>query len=191
MDQQPLPCSLLTALMLALVSPACTLTSVDQETPERVFLAGSGSFDSAMGGVDRVSLHPGARIVKPKVRESGAILQQEMDRAVEAVLRERGFVVVPPGQGDRLIAYAIGIEGEMTDREMVELFGISPGLEDYKESRRGGMVLSVIHAQTNQVLWRGSGSGSGEGPAVGTYELESDLREAIRAILTGRMSPTE
>lgn len=173
---------LFAVLLLGCLAVSCE-TSPEASPPPTGILAESGNLFAAMRGVESVSLHPSARLVQPRPGQSASTVQHAMDRALTDIFRSRGYAMLAGRQGEREIAYAIGIEGEMSDAEMVDIFGISPGIDDYREGERGGIVMVVIHPLTRSILWRGSASGVGDGPEPGSPEFGKSIRTAVELIL--------
>ena len=82
-----------------------------------------------------------------------------------------------------LLAYAIGISGEMHDEETLEIFGISPGLDLALPETRGAIVLALIDPVTGRVLWRASASGAAANDGATGPKLQARIERAVRAIL--------
>ena len=145
-------------------------------------MASSGSLVGAMAGAGSIAMHPNARIVQASdARNSN--LRGLMDDAVAREFAARGYSLANPGRGERVIAYAIGVTGEMRDAELAELFGISPGVDTPTGAERGGIVLVVLDQQARRVLWRASGSGPVD-PGADPAENREKIRAAIDRLLS-------
>jgi len=143
----------------------------------------STSTATTMRGVSTVAFHPRARIVHPAPGRSTLELQGATDRALIQILDEAGYSIGDVDRSDIILAYAVGISGEMHDEETMKIFGISPGLDLALPETRGAIVLALVDPVTGQVLWRACASGAASNDGASSKELQARIERAVRAIL--------
>ncbi|MFK7883617.1 MAG: DUF4136 domain-containing protein [Phycisphaerales bacterium] len=114
--------------------------------------------ERAMQGTESVSMHPVARLARPNASESDIELRNETDAAILRVFRDRGYRTLNPGKSDLLIAYAIGTSNQLSDRDLLKIFGITAGMGADPDHPRGGFVIVLVDRRRNQVVWRTAGS---------------------------------
>ena len=169
-------CLLISGLIAGCKSPP------EQRRPKN-YLANSGDLNHAMAGARTFSFHPGARIIRPYPGRSQQTLQHAAESAIAASLESRGYVLDSEGNGDRLVAYAIGVTGEMRDSKLMKLFGIMPGVDIDAEQIRGGMVLVILNPHTRLVEWRASASANASNPAPSAAGDQQQIRAAADSLL--------
>jgi hypothetical protein len=136
-----------------------------------------------MRGVRTVALHPDARIVHPAPGRSPLLLQGATDRALIQILDDAGYAIEDVDRSDIILAYAVGISGEMHDEETLKIFGISPGLDLALPETQGAIVLALVDPVTGRVVWRASASGAAKNEGASSEELQARVERAVRAIL--------
>lgn len=143
--------------------------------------ASSGDLSFAIGSAQSVGLHPTARFAEVQAERVSEI-RSLMDAALSRAMGQRGYSIAEAGEADRLLAYAIGRSTEVSDAQLREVFGVTPGIDALDGEERGGVVLVLLDAQGKQVLWRGSGAGV-LGEERSTSEARVDIENAVRELL--------
>lgn len=173
--------TLLVWLCLSCLAVSCR-SQAAQEKTDSVTFANTGSLTRAMAGVERISFHPTARVVEPVPGQSSKALRFTTEKAIREVFEASGYRFVPAGQGERELAYAIGASGELSDRELQRVFGISAGLGESREEGRGGLVMAVLNPKVPSVLWRFGGSGASRSDST-AEENTVRVRSAVQEFL--------
>ena len=168
----PRPTALLVALSLLLA--ACSSAGSRPEDPFRV---DSGDLVAAMRGADSFSMHPSARFVRSVPGRSEADLRSATDAAVIRALQRRGYSLAPSGQGERVIAYAIGAPGELTDAELVRVFGPGAGRNDADGG--DGLALAILNGADGRVEWRGSMGAPARIASKDRRERDASIQRAV------------
>lgn len=167
------------AMLLVPLLAACASSPEPQQTS----LVGAGSLPTAMRGAKTVSFHPRARLVRPRPGESTSSLRRATERALVDAFVSRGYTVVPY-DGDRQLAYAVGISDSLADEELVMLFGISPGLDTGDGSHRGGLVLALWDPRLRDVVWRRSASVEVPGREPKPSERQARIEDGVAQLLS-------
>ena len=105
-----------------------------------------------------------------------------MDDAIAKALGQRGYSFAGTGPSDRLIAYTIGRSTEVSDAQLRDVFGVTPGTDALDGQERGGIVLVMLDAEGKRILWRGSGAGV-LGEERDTSQARVDIEDAVRELL--------
>lgn len=167
---------------MALGLTACA-TSTESKWVTSESSVRSGDIQRAMQGARTVALHPRARVVRPLSGDFEFDIREAIEGAIARTLRSAGYEFVSPQQADRLIAYAIGATGTMADAELVQIFGISSGVDTTSGATRGGVVLAIAHPGTGAVLYRTSGSAAITGkPSRDASTKAAEVRRAIEKL---------
>lgn len=146
-------------------------------------LSHTGSLARTMRGVTTFSLHPTARIVRPGKGTPTQPLLDHMDSALVSFLSAHGYTHDPTGNGDRMVAFAIGVSAEINDVQLTKVFGISAGLGFGEGNQRGGIVLVVMNPKTGAVTWRSGASGSSYRKAETAEERYEAIDRAIAKMM--------
>ena len=175
----------LASLVWLLAAPVgCTVTEPERPAARTASLASSGSLASAARGVRSISLHPTARIVRPVAGRSVQSLRVAIEDSILNTARERGYAIAAPGQGDLVLAYAIGVGGQLDDEELNRIFGITPGLNRAGSdgSVRGAIVLAAVNPRTGLVQWR-SGASADAQPERSASQRDQAIEGVVQRML--------
>lgn len=135
-----------------------------------------------MQGVSTVSLHSEARWARVEPERVDGI-RRITDAALRDAFLSKGYNVLPQGQGDRVIAYAIGTSRDMSDGELLERFGIAPGVSQDAEQPRAGLVLVLLDRHGRRVLWKTSGSANAGPPGASLDTTRERIDRGLQSLL--------
>ena len=167
-------------LSATLLVASCAAPRDDDPLP--ILRASTGDLVGSTQGVTAFAFHPRARIVRPMEGRTDRELREAADTALAAVLKEKGYDRVEAGSGALTFAYAVGVSGALKDEELMELFGLSAGV-DSKEGDRAGLVLALVDLESGRLLWRGSASGPWERELRPATEVGTEIRAAFETLL--------
>ena len=171
-------------LCSALLSASCV--TVEANAPVvPVSVVESGSLPIALARAKRVALHPRGRMVRVADEADAAGVRVEIERSIADSLTGLGYVFASIDRADCLIAYAIGVTGELDDEELQRAYGISAGMRMGDSNDRGAIVLSVTRRDARHATWRASASGDGSPDAMPDVTREDRIRGAIQQLLSG------
>lgn len=171
---------------LAALLAACAGTG-QAPPPEPMSVVRSGDVGPLLRNFRSFALHPRAEYVRGDDPDVEARLFGTMRRVLVNWGLSHGLRLVPANEAQILIAFAIGIEGEVDDEELRRAFGVTAGLDLPGPSQRGALVVALVDPRNGRSMWRGSVSGAR--PAGGTPEgraLEERLEKAAAVLLDGR-----
>lgn len=148
------------------------------------------SFDSTVVTVKHKSRTVPAGAVlswNPVVYETAAATPVDMRKIDEMVqqtihdhLTQKGFTLA--GTGSYRLVYAAALERDLTDDDLSNLFGISPGFAPSPTGYdKGTVVLDVSDARTHETLWRAVAQGHVD------YEIDDRTRRQRLKILIESM----
>ena len=113
-------------------------------------------------------------------------LQDHVQGAIEKGLAGRGFARVSVGTADLLIHYHANISPRIDinrlDRERGYCYDDACGVRTV-EKEAGTLVLDVIDARTNRLVWRGWAQDSFDGVINNQDRLADKVEESVRRIL--------
>ena len=172
---------------ILLLASAALAAACSSSPPTRQFAstATTGNLVGALTNVRSVALHPAARLVHPYQGRSVENLRAATDRSIARRFQDRGYQIVSPERGQRLIGYAIGVSGEMHDEDLLKLFGISAGVDLGGSQDRGGIVLVIVNPHTRTVLWRASLSAPIDRDDLDERERNRRIDAALERLLEG------
>lgn len=170
------------AVLCALTLSACTTTTdAPEEAP--VSIIQTGSLAASVRGARSVAIHPTGRVIRVVDSVRNAELRAAMDNAILDTFRAQGYRTPAANMAERLVAYAIGVTGELEDDELASTFGITAGMRLGAGDERGAIVLVVVNAQTGQVEWRSSASAPNDNPSDTPDVTSTRIRRAIEKML--------
>ena len=177
--------SILTAVLLfpiAWMASAC-VTDQPESKSQPTSMIRTSSLPRALNGITRVALHPRGRLVRVEDDKRVASLRSSMDSAVLDQFQSKGYVIVPASRAQVLIAYAVGVTGELEDADLQRAFGVTAGMNLGDGARRGAIVLALFDQRTEQSTWRASASAAAE--ITDNAERDRSIVKAISALLQG------
>jgi hypothetical protein len=154
-----------------------------EKEPEPISLIRSGSLAVAMHGVARVALHPRGRLVRIEEGKDADSLRMSVDSAVTEHFRDYGYVIVGPDRADVLVAYAVGVTGQLDDAALERAFGVAAGMDLGDGVQRGALVMTIVNRRTGLSRWRASASAPAENLPVA--ERDSAIQGAVAELLRG------
>jgi hypothetical protein len=113
--------------------------------------------------------------------------QDHLQGAVEKELAAKGFGWSTPGTADLLIHYHANIseriDVDRMDRERGYCYadGCSPPVVEYEA---GTLVLDIVDARTNRLIWRGWAQGSVKGMLDSQDTMARQINEAVTRMFT-------
>ena len=176
-------------LALGLLPSACVTEPVQPDLRLDAITT-LGSLSDALEGVTRYALHPDGRVVRADAPNDPGEVRLAVESEIYNTLERAGFHLVPEAEAERYVAYAVGISGEMHDDELLELFGITPGMDVDEDTLRGGVVLAIIDPRAGSILWRGTVGAEVEERAPTRAERDRRIRAVIAALLGALPSRT-
>ena len=116
------------------------------------------------------------------------LLDGRIHRAVEAVLKAKGYEAASPGTADFEITYHLGVDQKIDVQTYVDPFpyrwhaGPPQAYTTVREYDVGSLVLDIVNASEKTLIWRGTTQANVE--RQGTPEQrEVRARAAVEAIL--------
>ncbi|TRX53150.1 DUF4136 domain-containing protein [Thalassomonas sp. M1454] len=94
-----------------------------------------------------------------QVTEHGA-RYPAMTEAIEQFMAANSFKQVTPDQNPTFyIGYVLESEEDMSDDQLVESFGLNPGLPHLPELDKGTLLVFVLDGQSKQFVWKSAAQG--------------------------------
>jgi len=88
------------------------------------------------------------------------IIYQLYTNAIEADLQQNGFVNTRVlTQADFYVGFGIALTKDFSDDKINEKFGISPGLPEQDDFKKGSFLIYIENAKTGERVWRGIAQG--------------------------------
>ena len=122
----------------------------------------------------------------PRLDDS-PLFQDHMQGAVEKELAVKGFERGIAGTADLLVHYHANISRRFDVDRLDRAYGYCasgncpPGLMEYEA---GTLVLDIIDARTNRMIWRGWAQNSLDGVLDNPDRLEKTIKEAVTRMLS-------
>lgn len=83
-----------------------------------------------------------------------------VDEAIKQAIKQKSYAFSDNSKGSLLIQYHVSLASELSDTALTLKYGLSPGLRANsliaKEHERGTLVVDIIEAELNKVVWRGA-----------------------------------
>lgn len=110
-----------------------------------------------------------SRYVYDDERLEGFPLKKNFEDDIKSKLISSGFIFKENSQNPSLlVGYVIALESALSDLDINNLYGINPGFinkdieKGGKNYEKGTMIIDIIEAQTNILVWRGAMQGMAE-----------------------------
>jgi hypothetical protein len=130
------------AVLLAAVAAGCATMNVSSHVERGLDFAKYRSF--AWGSPDTLPTGD------PRL-DKNPYFQDHMIGAVEKGLAARGFQLVAPGTADLLVHY----HANVSERIDIDRLDRQRGYQSVIEWEAGTLVIDIVDARTNTVIWRG------------------------------------
>ncbi len=170
---------LLTLGAVALFAAGSCVTVEPEPKKGLTSVVRSGSLPMAVNGATKVAFHTRGRLMAVESIENAKSLERVMDEAILERFERAGFQVVAPQNAQILIAYAVGVTGQIDDKDLREMFGVSAGIDLVPGTERGGLVVALVNRATRNSRWRASGSGVRKDSKPPHAERNEKIRRAI------------
>lgn len=152
--------TLILPLIFASLLVGCV--QVTEEYPMRkTQLAVSSARDLSM------TFPPGSKFaLSPKHLKEASIKPEQLkniyslySNEIIADFTSKGFLLVTPDQkADFYVGFGLALSEDLSDEVINEKFGVSPGLPENSENKKGSFLIYVDNA-TGQRVWRGTAQG--------------------------------
>ena len=123
--------------------------------------------------------------------DNNPFFQERVQMAVEQGLASKGYEKATDGTPDLLLHYHASITQLIDLNELDRQFGSCDDCTPYVYDA-GTLVIGLIDARTNRIVWHGSAEGSMEGMIDNQDAMEQQVDEAVGRILArfpGRLLP--
>ena len=132
--------------------------------------------------------HPNGRQSVPVEGTNISDATAWVEDAVIRALAEKGHRFTgSSSRADMLVAYVIAGEAQLSDRVIVERFGVLPGLQSNKgdlANPKGSLVLLLVDKASGKVVWRGVGQAF-VSSALTVQERQYRIASGVRTLLGG------
>ena len=83
-----------------------------------------------------------------------------IDEAIHQAISKKAYPMGPSQKSSMFIQYHVTLSSEMSDTALTLKYGLSPGLRgnsaEAKAREKGVLIVDLIDAQLNKVVWRGA-----------------------------------
>jgi len=161
-----------TLALLAMATAACATTMnvsshVDREVDfSRYQTFDWGPADALPTGDPRLDANP--------------FFKDHLQGEVERQLTRRGFTLAKPGAADLLIHYHAHITERIDVASVDKSYGYGGQVRDYEA---GTIVIDVVDARTNKVVWRGWAQDAVKGMLANEDTMAAKIDEAVTRML--------
>ncbi len=85
---------------------------------------------------------------------------QPYANAIIVDLQDHGFIQASNvAQSDFLVGFGVALAEDLTDDMITEKFGVTPGLRNKENLKKGSFLIYIADAKTRQKIWRGTVQG--------------------------------
>lgn len=82
----------------------------------------------------------------------------ELSKVIATELLQRGYTLTT-GDSDFIIEYAVALSKDISDKQLGDKFGVTPGLSSNEEHQKGNFLIAARDGQTHIRVWRGAVQG--------------------------------
>jgi hypothetical protein len=116
--------------------------------------------------------------------DNNTFLQDRVRSDVEKQLATRGFEKRETGAPDLLLHYHANVEQQIDLNEIERRYGYTNQNEEWPSlADAGTLIIDVVDARTNRLLWRGWAEGVVEGVIDNQSFMDDTIDTAVRRIL--------
>ncbi len=156
------PRLLIPVLLLAIVA-ACQTINEQGDSSHKQRLAMVSNFDSSYtvaASKNTVTWKPDASFVRGSERIKPDTYKPVIEFAIEKALKIKGYKFGNNfKESDLLVSYAAGLEMQLSDEEIIQRFGMMPGLQGSASKQdnyqKGTIIVDIYDRNTNKSVWRG------------------------------------
>ena len=116
-------------------------------------------------------------------------LESRFQNDIKNKLTSNGFTFTESTQNASiLVGYVLALESSLSDMDINNLYGLNPGFMDKEKENnknkyeKGTIVIDIIEARTNRMIWRGAIQGMAEF-GVSDKEREERLSNVVNILL--------
>ena len=116
-------------------------------------------------------------------------LENRFQNDIKNKLTSNGFTFTESTQNASiLVGYVLALESSLSDMDVNNLYGLNPGFMDKEKEKdknkyeKGTIVIDIIEARTNRMIWRGAIQGMAEF-GIPDNEREERLRNVANTLL--------
>ena len=155
--------SSLIIVALILLVPACQTVDEPAKNSDAKRLAMVSHFDSTYtisASKNTFTWKPDSSLVLASERIDPDEFTPLIENAIVVALQNKGYKLErSEGNSDLLVAYAAGLETELSDKEITRRFGMIPGLQGKSTNKdkyeKGTIIVDIFDKSTNRSVWRG------------------------------------
>ena len=130
-----------------------------------------------------------SRYVYDDERLKGFPLKKNFEEDIKSKLISNGFIFENnPQAASILVGYVIALESSLSDQDINNLYGLNPGFVNKEKEKnnykyeKGTIVIDIIEARTNRMVWRGAMQGMAEF-GITDEERKTRLKNAVDKLL--------
>lgn len=82
----------------------------------------------------------------------------DLSKVIATELMQKGYVLTT-GDSDFVIEYAVALSSDISDKQLGDKFGVTPGLSSDDEHQKGNFLVGARDGKTHMRVWRGAVQG--------------------------------
>ena len=117
--------------------------------------------------------------------DNNAVFRDYLEGAIEKRMAAKGYERGVGGQADLLLHYHASVNQKVDVYEADRSYGYYPGATESRvvEFEQGTLILDVIDAKTNRLIWRGWAQDSMTGIIDNQRRLEQQVEEGVTKMM--------
>ncbi|MBR9726876.1 DUF4136 domain-containing protein [Shewanella intestini] len=146
-------------VLTTLLMMACTHTPQENNAQtKRLTMVVAGDANYVEAHVKRVAWHPTLLTIRTANKMNDAQLQEHMRSALQSTLEQKGYQFVGvEEQPDMYVGFAMALESEISDSEILQKVGLVPGLSTIgvdKKFEKGSVLVALFKPQSQVATWQ-------------------------------------
>lgn len=160
----------LLVIILTLTLLACVQVPIKPEVNENQLAVSSvWDIDARYPAGNTFSLSPVFIETSSIPKQEQARVYRQLSKVIATELLQKGYTLTT-GDSDFIIEYAVVLSKDISDRQLGEKFGVTPGLSSDDEHEKGNFLIATRDGKSHMRVWRGAVQGF----------VQSDLSDSER-----------